>query len=510
MNSSFSPMRRFPLTIVALLALAPALHAAATRPNEPVATPAPATSEVTAASLIRVNSTNQSYDFFRPWSKKAPSFRKGLGVVVEKNRILVTAELVTNSTYIELEDPVTNARVAGQVITVDYDSNLALLAPSDENFLKNARPLALDKGAVVGDHIELLQLETNGLVAQTPGTITTIAVAPYPLGQLALLTFRISSPIQSRDSSFTIPAVRDGDLVGLLMRYDSRSQTADIIPAPIIAHFLADAAQATYQGFPRVGLGYSPTRDPQLRRYVGLKDDGGVYVTAVRPGGAADKAGIKRGDIILAVAGKPINQDGEFDHPLYGKLTFSHLTSSDAKVGDKVDFVILRDGQKQTIPVTLEAVDRSSIVSDPYIFDKQPRYLVVGGLVFQELSRPYLQEWGANWPKEAPQRLVALDAFQDEDNTPNRGKVVFLSQVFPTASALGYQDLEHLVVSKVNDVPIKSLDDLAKAIANPKNGFHKIEFDDDPPIIYLDAVESEKSDAQIRQEYGIPELKNLN
>ncbi len=117
---------------------------------------------------------------------------------------------------------------------------------------------------------------------------------------------------------------------------------------------------------------------------------------------------------------------------------------------------------------------------------------------------------GANWPKEAPQRLVALDAFQDEDNAPDRGKVVFLSQVFPTASALGYQDLEHLVVSKVNDVPIKSLDDLAKAIATPKICFHKIEFDDDPPLIYLDAAESEKSDAQIRQEYGIPELKNLN
>ena len=28
-------------------------------------------------SVIRVNSTNQSYDFFRPWNKQAPGGRRG-------------------------------------------------------------------------------------------------------------------------------------------------------------------------------------------------------------------------------------------------------------------------------------------------------------------------------------------------------------------------------------------------------------------------------------------------
>ena len=82
--------------------------------------------------------------------------------------------------------------------------------------------------------------------------------------------------------------------------------------------------------------------------------------------------------------------------------------------------------------------------------------------------------------------------------------------MLPTPNTLGYEDLEHLVVSKVNGVPIKSLDDLAKAVNSPKDGFDKIEFEEDPSFIYLDAAEIEKSKGQLLQDYGIPALENLN
>jgi hypothetical protein len=110
--------------------------------------------------------------------------------------------------------------------------------------------------------------------------------------------------------------------------------------------------------------------------------------------------------------------------------------------------------------------------------------------------------------KDAPQRLVYLDAFQNE-LPPDRGKIVFLSQVFPTPDTLGYEDLEHLVISKVNGVPIKSLDDLAKAVASSKDNFLKIEFEEDPSFIYLDTSEIESNKARLMQDYGIPTLENL-
>lgn len=461
------------------------------------------------SSLVRVNSTNQAFDFFRPWMKKAPYMRRGLGVVLADHRILVTAELVANRTYIELEKADSAEKSQAEVVVVDYDCNLALLRPVNPEFLAKARPLKLDSGARVGDRAMILQLESNGLIAQTPATITTVTVTGYPMDHLSLLTFRISAPLQNREGSFTIPAVRDGRLLGLLMRYDARSQTADIIPAPVISHFLEAAKLEKYPGFPRAGVAFASTRDPQFRRYIGLQETGGVYVTEVKPGGPGEKAGLRKGDVILSVGGKAVDQDGNYDNPEFGKISFSHLTSTAARAGDTLDFVILREGKKETLPVVLTPIDRSRVVSEPYFFDRQPKYFILGGLVFQELSRGYLQEWGGGWPKEAPQRLVYLDAYQDDQDKAG-GKVVFLSQVLPSPDNLGYQNLDHLVVKKVNGVEIKNLDDLARAAAIPVDGFHKIEFDDDPGFIYLDAEATEKNKTQLQQDYNIPSLQNLN
>jgi S1-C subfamily serine protease len=491
--------------LAALVLLGPlALHAATEAKDKP-----DQLLPVDNSSLVRVNSTNQAFDFFRPWMKKAPYMRRGLGAVLADHQILVTAELVANRTYIELEKADSAEKTQAEVVVVDYDCNLALLRPVNKEFLAKARPLKLDSGARVGDRAMILQLESNGLIAQTPATITTITVTGYPMDHLSLLTFRISAPLQNREGSFTIPAVRDGRLLGLLMRYDARSQTADIIPAPVISHFLEAAKLEKYPGFPRAGVAFASTRDPQFRRYIGLQEAGGVYVTEVKPGGPGEKAGLRKGDVILSVGGKAVDQDGNYDSPEFGRISFSHLTNTAARAGSTLDFVILREGKKETLPVTLAPIDRSRVISEPYFFDRQPKYFVLGGLVFQELSRAYLQEWGGGWPKEAPQRLVYLDAYQDDQEKAG-GKVVFLSQVLPSPDNLGYQNLDHLVVKKVNGVEIKSLDDLARAAAIPVDGFHKIEFDDDPGFIYLDAAATEKNKAQLQQDYNIPSLQNLD
>ena len=73
---------------------------------------------------------------------------------------------------------------------------------------------------------------------------------------------------------------------------------------------------------------------------------------------------------------------------------------------------------------------------------------MLGGLIFQELSRQYLSEWGTNWLKEAPQRFVYLDRFQSELFPDGNRRVVILSQVLPANSTIGYDDLAYLTVTK--------------------------------------------------------------
>src|SRR4051812_29000034 len=85
-------------------------------------------------SIVRVNVTSQPYDFRRPWGKRPPYSRKAIGSVLENDRVLVTAELVANSNYIELENAEGGRKVPATVEIVDYECNLALLRTDDADF----------------------------------------------------------------------------------------------------------------------------------------------------------------------------------------------------------------------------------------------------------------------------------------------------------------------------------------------------------------------------------------
>ncbi len=503
-------MKRHVLTFLTLAGTSLSFAAAPTPPAPPPLTAKVQTvSPVQKSSVVRVNSTNQSYDFFRPWSKKAPINRRGLGVFVDGGKILVTAQLVDDSTYIELERPDGGEKSTAQVEVIDREANLATLKPTDPQFIGNFQPLELDTRVKTGDRLALLQLEANGTPVSTQALLTSVDVGRYVLEDTDFLLFRLSCPLQYRENSFTLPLVKDNKLAGFLMRYDPRSQTVDAIPSPVIAHFLRDTDRLPYQGFPHVGISFSATRDPQLRRYAGLREsDGGVYVNQVESNGPAAKAGLQPGDILVSIGDNAIDADGNYNDPLYGKVALVNLTTAGGYCGDNVTMTIVRKGEHQELSVPLFRVAPEDYVVPPYIDGHAPKYFVLGGLVFQELSRSYLREWGSNWVKEAPQRLVYYDRFQAELFRQPR-KIVILSQILPSQDTVGYEQLNYLVVTKLNGVSIDNLDDFARAAQQPESGFHRIEFDEDPHEIYLDAQQVIADAPTLKKVYSLPELKRL-
>ncbi|MBV9008369.1 MAG: hypothetical protein JO354_04270, partial [Verrucomicrobia bacterium] len=282
-------------------------------------------------SLLRVNVTGQPYDYFRPWQKRAPFSKRALGAVLPDGRVLVTADLVADQNYVELERAETGDKMAASVEVVDYEANLALIEPQDKNFIKGLVPLELTGDTVVGDRVAALQLEQTGALVATDGLVTGVQVMRYPAEVGEFLTYRVSISLQYRDNSYTVPLVKGNKLAGLLLRYDPRSQVMDVIPAPIIAHFLKDAAKPKYAGFPTLGFDYFPTRDPQLRTYAGETGNaGGVYVTGIEPGAAVGDAGLKEGDIITGIGSFDLDQNGNYDDPLYKKVNFTNLLTGRA------------------------------------------------------------------------------------------------------------------------------------------------------------------------------------
>jgi S1-C subfamily serine protease len=462
-------------------------------------------------SLVRVNVTGQPYDYFKPWQKKASFSKRGLGAVLPKGRVLVTADLVANQNYVELERAESGEKTAANVQVIDYEANLALLEPSDKKFLDGLSPLEIALDTVVGDRLAAWQLESTGALVVTEGLVTTVQMMRYPIDVGQFLAYRMSITMQYRENSYTVPLVKNNKLAGLLLRYDSRTQLLDVIPAPIITHFLKDADGEHYRGFPSAGFAFFPTRDPQLRAYAGQTGKpGGVYVTSVDPDSPAMKAGLKVGDIVTQIGNSEIDQNGNYVDPLYGKIEFTNLLTSRVFAGDAVTFQIQREGKPMPLSITLDHRPAKDYVVPPYSMDQAPSFFVYGGLIFEELSRQYLKEWGPNWQKEAPPRFVYLDRLQSELFPEGHRRVVILSQVLPANNTIGYDDLSYLTVTKVNGKEVKSLAELADAIKQPlEGGFIKIETEEDPKQLELEAAKVSEEADDLQQNYGISSLQRL-
>lgn len=518
-------MNPFRVSLAALLMLAaPALAQNRPQPprggesavsDEPVAVvPVPI---VEAAgkntSLLRVNVTYQAWNFRVPWQKTSPGTRRGLGVLMDKNQILVTAQIVADATYIELEQADTGQKLSAKVKAVDYDANLAVLEPATEakEFFAALKPISIEPSARIGDKLQVWQLGRVGDLIATDLQINKVLTSRYVLDTSHFLVYETIGIIRSEANSFTLPVVKNGKLAGLLLRYNSRDQTATVLPAPIIVHFLKDMASGDYKGFPSLGVEFQQTLDEQFREYLGMgKDQQGVYISEVAKGGSAESLGLKKGDILTELNGFQVDARGDYKDPVFGPLNLSHIVRGNSYVGDKVTVKVLRDGKEQTLSGKLTRKDPKDFVVWPYLFDRGSNFLVMGGLVFQELSIPYLQSFGENWESNGPLRLVHIANHADEYEKMGKKKIIFLSGALPTRSTQGYGRIGGSIVNKVNGKEINDLSDLDAAFKEPQNLLHTIELEDFPKLIYLDAIAAESDNLKLMDvPYRVGMLKRI-
>lgn len=96
----------------------------------------------------------------------------------------------------------------------------------------------------------------------------------------------------------------------------------------------------------RVTRGYIGVQISQLgddmAESLGLAKNRGEFVQGVEPGAAADKAGIKAGDVIVSVNGREVTPDE----------TLSFIVANQP-VGSKVPIVLIRGGKRQTVNVVI-------------------------------------------------------------------------------------------------------------------------------------------------------------
>jgi len=87
-----------------------------------------------------------------------------------------------------------------------------------------------------------------------------------------------------------------------------------------------------------LGVGLQPLDDDSIASALGLAKGGGELVRSVVPGGAAAKAGIQQGDVIIRVNGQPVTPD----------QTVSYLVAN-TPVGQRVPIEVVRNGKRFTV-----------------------------------------------------------------------------------------------------------------------------------------------------------------
>jgi serine protease Do len=173
---------------------------------------------------------------------------------------------------------------------------------------------------------------------------------------------------------------RRGEVVGINTAIYSRSGGSNgigfAIPINLAKSVLDDLREHGRVSRARLGVHIIDV-DKETMEALGLESREGALVPQVESGSAADKAGIRAGDVIVSIDGTPIRK--AHDLPI---RVARHTP------GDKVKIGIIRDGKKKTITVKVEAMpgDETAQNSDPQGEHGKVRMGIVGENLTRKLA----------------------------------------------------------------------------------------------------------------------------
>jgi serine protease Do len=171
---------------------------------------------------------------------------------------------------------------------------------------------------------------------------------------------------------------------------------------------------------------------PDLQEAFGLSTDKGALVNSVRPGLPAEEAGIKRGDVIVAVDGKSVESTNEVVRLVSAK-----------EPGSTVKLTVLRNGKETTLAARL--ADRSEHIGK------------------ETVETPERGGRGEEPNELTPEVLDKLDL-------PGDTRGVLVTRVSRVSEAFEKGLGEGDVITEVNRAPVKTVSEYRRELARIKEG----------------------------------------
>ena len=401
-----------------------------------------------------------------------------------------------------------NEFISATAKVVDYASDLCLLELDTDALREPLKPLLFSNERPATDELSFYWLSPDSRLYSGRGHFDRASIE-------VVVTFfgrrlRFVAANTSQEMGIGELYCADQTPIGIGC-WAGNNKRADVIPGQTINRFL-DAAKAgsDYQGFGELGFATSELRDPAVRSFLKMPESlrNGVYIDDVYTIGTGSDC-LKKRDVILEVDGHAVDAQGRFNDPVYGALSFHYLITRKL-AGDKVAMILWRDGQRVEISVQIKRIKADEMLVPFHEFDQQPEYAVVGGFLFQKLTRTYLSEFGENLEGRAPSHLYHYYRNMGLKPSDQHRDIVILSYVLPVQTNLGYTGLGRAVVKEFNGMPVTSIGDIITAQAlNPDSPYHVVELDLDGPTIVIPRKPLSAADAFITQNYGIAQLSNI-
>jgi len=362
----------------------------------------------------------------------------GSGVIVTTDGyILTNNHVVENADEIKV-DLNDDRTVTAKLVGTDKPSDLALLKIDSSNL----HPIAVgnsdavkvgDVVLAVGNPLGVGQTVTMGIIS-AKGRSTNVGDGGYED------FLQTDAPINHGNSGGALVNTK-GELVGInsqiLSSNDGNIGIGFAIPSNMAKHVMEQLR--TKGKVTRSELGVTVqgvTSD--MAESLGLKSSGGVIVSGVREGSAAERAGVKRGDVIESFNGVSVHDTNSLRNRV-----------ADAGAGSTAELVILRDGSEKKLSVKLDEANPDRMArrgtendGEPGVNDKTALGVSVAPLT------PELRE-RTRAPKDVKGLIV-------EDVNPD-GR----------AALAGIQSGD--IIQEVNRQAVTSVDDLKAALKKSSN-----------------------------------------
>jgi serine protease Do/serine protease DegQ len=273
----------------------------------------------------------------------------GSGVIVDAKQgyIITNAHVIENATEITVT-LLDNRSLKAKVVGKDEGSDVAVLKVEAANL--TALPIADSDKTEVGDFVVAIGNPFGLGHTVTSGIVSALGRSGInPEGYEDFIQTDASiNPGNSGGALVTL----DGQLVGInsaiLSRTGGNIGIGFAIPSNMMKTVMAQLIK--YGAVKRGVLGVNiQTLTPDIAESMGAANVQGALVSQVVEGSAAEKAGIKAGDIVTAINGKAV-KDAQGLRNTIGLLS----------IGDRVDIALLRDGKPRRVTAVIGERDAAA------------------------------------------------------------------------------------------------------------------------------------------------------